>query len=71
MISFSRLKKNIVLFGAKNHPNYTINNYDAIEKKIGTSLANKAKEESITEKIAADQDFAIKQESFVFRKSRY
>ena len=57
-------EKNIVLFGAKNHPNYTINNYDKIEKRIGTSLANKAKEKAL-QKIAADQDFAIKQEKFV------
>jgi len=57
-------EKNIVLFGAKNHPNYTINNYDKIEKRIGTSLANKAKEKAL-QKIAADQDFAIKEEKFV------
>ena len=57
-------EKNIVLFGAKNHPNYTINNYDKIEERIGTSLANKAKEKAL-QKIAADQDFAIKQEKFV------
>ena len=57
-------EKNIVLFGAKNHPNYTINNYDAIKKRIGTSLANKAVEAAL-QKIAADQDFAIKQEKFV------
>jgi len=59
-------EKNIVLFGAKNHPNYTINNYDAIEKKIGTNLANKAKEKAL-QKIAADQDFAIKEEKFLER----
>ena len=57
-------EKNIVLFGAKNHPNYTINNYDKIEKRIGTSLANKAKEKAL-QKIAADQDFAIKEEKFL------
>jgi len=57
-------EKNIVIFGAKNHPNYTINNYDDIEKKIGTKLANKAREVAL-QKIAADQDFAIKQEKFV------
>lgn len=57
-------EKNIVIFGAKNHPNYTIDNYDDIEKKIGTSLAKKAREVAL-QKIAADQDFAIKQEKFV------
>ena len=57
-------EKNIVLFGAKNHPNYTINNYDKIEERIGTSLANKAKEKAL-QKILADQDFAIKEEKFL------
>ncbi|BAQ86224.1 hypothetical protein [uncultured Mediterranean phage uvMED] len=57
-------EKNIVVFGARNHPNYTINNYDEIEKRIGTKLAQKALE-TAKQKIAADQDFNIKQEEFV------
>ena len=57
-------EKNIVVFGARNHPNYTINNYDEIEKKLGTKLAQKAIE-TAKQKIAADEDFNIKQEEFV------
>jgi len=57
-------EKNIVVFGARNHPNYTINNYDEIEKRIGTKLAQKALE-TAKQKIAADEDFNIKQEEFI------
>ena len=57
-------EKNIVLFGAKNHPNYTIQNFEEIKKNIDPKLANKALEVA-KQKIVSDQDFNIKQEEFI------
>ena len=57
-------EKNIVLFGAKNHPNYTIQNFDEIKKRIDPRIAEKALE-AAKQKIVSDEDFNIKQEEFI------
>ena len=60
-------EKYIVLFGAKNHPEYVINNYKEIEEKIGTQGAMNAVEIA-KQKIVSDTDFEIKQEEFVQKR---
>jgi len=57
-------EKNVVLFGAKNHPNYTINNYEEIKKKIDPKLAAKALETAKI-KIASNEDLKIREEQYL------
>ena len=57
-------EKNIVLFGAKNHPNYVLNNYDEITKTVPPGLAKKALEIA-KQKIASDVDAAQKEEEYL------
>lgn len=60
-------EKYIVLFGAKNHPQYVINNYKEIEDKIGIQGAMEAMEIA-KQKIVSDTDFEIKQEEWVQKR---
>lgn len=57
----NQAKKYRVIFGAKNHPNYVIKNYEKIKSQIPPGLAAEALE-TAKQKIAANNDFEIKQE---------
>ena len=57
-------EKYIISFGAKNNPDYTIENYTEIKKQIGTKLADEALEIA-KQTVAANADFDIKQERWV------
>ena len=62
-------EKYIISFGAKNNPDYTIENYTKIKKQIGTKLADEALEIA-KQTVAANADFDIKQERWIEKRKQ-
>ena len=62
-------EKYIISFGAKNNPDYTIENYTEIKKQIGTKLADEALEIA-KQTVAANADFDIKQERWIEKRKQ-